>query len=111
MSSNVQHAFGASLAQLPWRELAPGLREKACQSGSQRFRLVEFAISFQEPDWCEKGHVGYVLSGGIVVDINGANVSYRAGDVLNIPSGVRHKHVTTIETATLFLVENIEPAD
>ncbi len=108
MSATEHHGFGASLEQLPWRQLAPGLREKAYETQTQRFRLVEFAESFQEPDWCDKGHAGYVLSGAIVVNMNGTEVTFGKGDAVNIPAGVLHRHVATIEIATLFLVENVD---
>lgn len=107
MSVNEHDGFGASLEQLPWKELAPGLREKVFEAESRRCRLVEFAESFQELDWCEKGHVGYVLSGAIVVNVNGTKVRFGKGDVVSIPAGVPHKHISTIETATLFLVEGL----
>lgn len=108
MSGNDHRGFGISLEQLPWRDLAPGLREKAYETEARRFRLAEFSESFQEPDWCEKGHAGYVLSGAIVVNMNGTEVRFGKGDAVNIPAGLRHKHVATIETATLFLVESID---
>jgi len=46
--------------KLPWNESAAGLRYKAFISGDQQIRLVEFSEGFIEPDWCRKGHSGYI---------------------------------------------------
>jgi hypothetical protein len=41
---------------------------EADRSGSKQLRLVEFSSEFVEPHWCEKGHIGLVLSGTLEVD-------------------------------------------
>jgi len=41
----------------------PGARSKFFQQEDKQIRLVEFTDEFVEPDWCEKGHIGYVLEG------------------------------------------------
>ncbi len=106
MSSVNHDGFGAPLISLPWNQLAPGLRDKVYETRQRRFRILEFSEPFQEQDWCMKGHAGYVLDGEIVVNVDGRMVTYRAGDVIDIPSGTRHKHDRTIAPATLFLVED-----
>ena len=96
---------------LPWTVLAPGLREKACVSEEHRFRLLEFLEPFQELDWCVRAHAGYMLEGQIVINVNGKLVTYRQGDVIDLPHGVRHRHDSTVETATLFLVESVNESE
>lgn len=95
---------------VPWTQLAPGLREKAHDAGERRFRILEFSEPFEEPDWCVNGHTGYVLKGEIVVNVNGEFVTFRQGDVINLPQGVRHRHDSTTKTATLFLIEPLNEA-
>lgn len=106
MYSANHDGFGASLNSLPWNQLAPGLRDKVYETRQRRFRILEFSEPFEEPDWCIKGHAGYVLEGEIVVNVDGRSVTFRAGDVIDLPVGTRHKHDRTVQAATLFLVED-----
>jgi len=48
---------------IEWRNTMPGARSKFFQQEDKQIRLVEFTDEFVEPDWCEKGHIGYVLEG------------------------------------------------
>ena len=107
MSSESHNGFGFGLQDIPWTQLAPGLREKTHQSGERRFRILELSDPFREPDWCMRAHAGYVLAGEIVVNVDGKLVTYREGDVIDLPQGVRHRHDSTVKTATLFLIENV----
>ncbi|HIF33594.1 MAG TPA: cupin domain-containing protein [Planctomycetaceae bacterium] len=105
MASDNQSRFGFSLEQLPWVQRSPGMREKVYEHGDRRFRIVEFTAAFREPDWCVEEHVGYVLDGEIDVLVDGHTVTYRKKGVVDLPSGTRHRHNQTVETATLFLIE------
>jgi len=98
------HRFTATLP------LSAGVEEwrRATQgTGVLMFRLVQFGTEFVEPDWCTRGHAGVVLRGAIDLDVAGTAVTFRAGDGIFIPAGerTRHRHRATLETATLFLVE------
>ena len=77
---------------LSWQTPLPGARYKASQQGNRRIRLVEFEKGFVEPDWCMKGHVGYVLSGEMDVDFDGQVVRFSEGDGLMIPRGEENRH-------------------
>lgn len=68
------------------------MRAKAVEHGDVRFRIVEFAAGFVEPDWCDKAHRGLVLDGTLVVDFDGESVEIAAGDALDIPAGEAHRH-------------------
>ncbi len=70
----------------------PGVRFKAFEQDGRRLRLVEFARGFQEPDWCRKGHIGYVLEGEGELHLSGQTVRLKAGDGIFIPAGEEHKH-------------------
>lgn len=106
MSSAGHHEFRHNLAGQPWKQLATGLREKSHSIDERRFRLVEFSEPFREPDWCFQGHSGYVIAGEIALNVDGELVTYREGDVIDLPKGTRHRHDKTIATATLFLIEH-----
>lgn len=92
-----------------WEQPATGMRVKAYEQDGQRLRLVEFTRDFVEPEWCTKGHIGYVLEGEMAVDFHGQVVTFRAGDGLFIPPGDKHGHKARVltDTARVFLVEMI----
>ena len=97
--------------KLTWSEPATGVRTKTFVSGNQQIRLVEFSEGFIEPDWCRKGHAGYVLSGNFSNDYSGVLERYNKGDIFFIPKGERSKHKAILgkgEKVTLLLFEIID---
>lgn len=94
---------------LDWQSPVRGMRFKSFRQDSRQLRLVEFAMDFIEPEWCEKGHAGYVLEGILEIDFHGNKVSYQAGDGLLIPAGQEHGHKARSLTpiTRLVLFENI----
>jgi len=96
---------------MEWKEPAAGIKYKSFINGSQQIRLVEFSEGFVEPDWCRKGHAGYVLDGEFANDYNGNLERYKKGDVIFIPKEERSKHKAILEKGekvTLLLFEIIE---
>ena len=77
---------------LPWTSPMPGVRFKAHAQQGRELRWVEFLRGFQEPDWCRKGHIGYVLEGEGELVFSGRTVRLKAGDGLFIPPGEDHQH-------------------
>ena len=62
---------------LAWQAVLPGARFKVFGDGKQQMRLLEFTSEFVEPEWCEKGHVGFVLQGELEIDFVGKIVRYK----------------------------------
>ena len=96
--------------KLPWEQSDPGARSKTFVSGNRRIRLVEFSEGFIEPDWCRKGHAGYVLDGECALDFNGTLEHFTKGDVIFIPEGEESKHKAVLgkgEKVTLLLFETV----
>ncbi len=95
---------------LEWQTPLPGARFKVFQQGDRRLRLVEFTKGFVEPDWCTKGHIGYVLEGEMDVDFDGSIIRYSAGNGLFIPCGLKSRHNASVRTdvVRLILVEDAE---
>ncbi|MDP6635740.1 MAG: cupin domain-containing protein [Phycisphaerae bacterium] len=95
---------------LEWRAPLPCARYKASQQDGRQLRLVELAKGFAEPDWCTKGHVGYVLEGEMDVDFDGKIVRFSAGDGLMIPKGQENRHNARVITdvVKMILVEDAE---
>jgi hypothetical protein len=96
--------YQVDFESIPWESPAPGLRFKAYRRDGRSLRLAEFTREFVEPDWCIKGHAGYVLAGEIEVDFHGRKVAFRAGDGLFIPSGSEHRHKARAITDVVTLV-------
>jgi hypothetical protein len=99
-------------SEMEWSSPMPGLRKKEIIIGDKKLRLVEFSDNFVEPDWCCKGHIGYIVEGRMTLDFNGRThtVHYEKGDGVFIPEGsaAKHKgHINKGEKALVFLVENV----
>lgn len=77
---------------MQWESPAVGVRFKAYEQGSKKLRLVEFTKEFVEPDWCRKGHIGYILEGQLEIDFDGKAIPFGPGDGIFIPAGNKHKH-------------------
>jgi quercetin dioxygenase-like cupin family protein len=79
-------------SSIPWQSPMPGVRFRAYEQDGRRVRLVEYSREFVEPDWCRKGHTGYVLEGRFELEFDGRAVAFGPGDGIFIPSGEEHKH-------------------
>jgi len=77
-------ALRVDFTGMPWQQVRPGVRHKVYREGSRQLRLVEFDTSDGVADWCQVGHVGYVLAGGLNIDVNGSILQFAAGDGLFI---------------------------
>ncbi len=78
--------------ELQWQEPELGIRLKSFENENQQVRLIELSKGFSHPEWCEKGHVGYVLEGELEIEFESRIESYACGDVIFIPEGAEHKH-------------------
>ncbi len=91
-------------AAMDWQRPAPGMRQKVYESSGQRLRLVEFSQELSEPDWCRKGHLGYVLQGELEIDFSGIKVAYGPGDGICIPLGEAHRHKASVLSRVVRLI-------
>ncbi|MBI5435569.1 MAG: phosrestin [Nitrosomonadales bacterium] len=94
---------------MEWQNGIHGARFKVFCSGTKQLRLFEFTSEFVEPDWCKKGHVGFVVQGELEIDFHGHLVRYPEGSGIFIPSGSAsaHKARSITPAVLLFLVEEI----
>ena len=94
--------------EIAWSTPAAGVRAKIHRQEGKQIRLVEFAHGFVEPDWCTKGHIGYILEGKIKVDFDRNTVVFGTGDGIFIPADEKHKHKGTVLTnvVKIILVED-----
>jgi quercetin dioxygenase-like cupin family protein len=95
---------------MSWETPAVGVKFKAYQQGGRKLRLVEFAEEFIEPDWCTKGHIGYMLEGQMEIDFDGKKIVFSAGEGIFIPPGEEHKHKAEVLTnvVKVILVEDAQ---
>lgn len=77
---------------MPWMDVRPGVRHKVYCEGARQFRLVEFTTSDGFEHWCETGHIGYVLAGGLKIEFRDQVLEFQAGDGLFIPHGTASAH-------------------
>ena len=98
----------ADFESLPWESPMAGVRSKTYKRDKRQLRLVEFTREFVEPDWCTKGHCGYVLEGKLQIDFNGEIVVFIPGDGIFIPEGEGTKHSAKVltEVVKIILVED-----
>ena len=101
--------FKVDFAAMPWLEGREGVRYKVYTEGTRQLRLVEFATGEGDPHWCERGHIGCVLTGGLTIDVNGAVYVFAAGDGLFLPPGAAtaHRAVAITPGTRLIMVEDV----
>lgn len=94
---------------MEWQQIRPDVRQKVYIEGSRQIRLVEFETSDGAEQWCETGHIGYVLEGSLRISFDGEVVAFAAGDGLFIPAGAATKHraVSITSGTRLLMVEDL----
>ncbi|MDN4018399.1 cupin domain-containing protein [Zwartia panacis] len=95
--------------EMDWIEVGDGMRFKRIQQGDMQVRLVEWDKAMVHPNWCLKGHIGYITEGDVEIDIAGKVYRYGVGDVFILPDGEEHKHRPKVlsEKVRFFAVEKI----
>ena len=95
---------------LEWEEPRPGVRHKVYREGGRQIRIVEFATSDGDPDLCRQGHIGFVLHGGLTIDVNGTPHVFHAGDGIFLPAGAEsaHRGVRIVPGTRLLMVEDVQ---
>lgn len=97
----------AAFDTMAWESPAPYVRIKAIRRNGVQLRVVEFTRGFAEHDWCEKRHIGYVLSGEISIETPEGVTHVHEGQGI-VLSGVHAKHRASpvTDSVTLFLLED-----
>ena len=102
-------SFKIAFDAMEWQQIRPDVRQKVYCEGSRQVRLVEFDTREGAEHWCEVGHIGYVLKGGLSISFDGQVISFKAGDGLFIPAGAasKHKAVAISPGTQLLMVEDL----
>ena len=97
----------AEFGTVAWESPVPNFRFKAIRRNGVQLRLVEFTRGFVEHDWCEKKHIGYVLSGQLSIEMpEGTALVCEGQGVILSGANAKHKATAVTDTVTLFLVED-----
>ncbi|PIB38425.1 hypothetical protein [Maribacter sp. 4G9] len=80
-----------------WEYPKKGVAQKVYSYGNRQLRLVRFEDCFRGEDWCQKGHIGYVLDGEMVIDFEDRLEHYKKGDGVWIEEGSGRSHSVFIE--------------
>jgi quercetin dioxygenase-like cupin family protein len=99
-----------SFNTIPWESKAKGQRQRAHQENGKQIRIMEITQEFVEPDWCTRGHNGYVLEGTLELSFPDKTLVYQPGDAFMIPVGDSHKHKARALSplARFVMVEDVE---
>ena len=84
-----------------WVRPMVGVQYKAFINGNTKIRIVEFSEGLVEPDWCKKGHSGFILDGECSINFNGAIEYFKKGDIFHIPTSEEDKHMVIMNAGAL----------
>jgi len=90
--------------RIGWDNKSAGMHVKRMLRHGKQIRMVEIGPESGEPDWCEVGHVGYIVEGELETNIDGQIERLSAGDGLIIPSGVKYRHKSKAINGVVWLI-------
>ncbi len=96
-------------SDMEWESPLSGLKSKAFKKDNKQIRLLELSIELEHPEWCETGHIGYVVEGEIEIIFDDESVKYQKGDSIYISAGKEERHIPKpiTEKVILFMVEEV----
>ncbi len=79
----------ADFDQMPWTPGGHPLEQKKVANAG--LSLLQFEPGFDDPNWCERSHVMFVLQGTLHLEFEGETVALEAGRALWIDAGTPHR--------------------
>ncbi|MBP7148782.1 MAG: cupin domain-containing protein [Acidobacteria bacterium] len=73
---------------LPW---VPGTHPLERKKPAGPAGLLEFGPGFADPNWCERGHSGYVIAGVLRFEFADGTEEVGAGEGFAFEPGTRHR--------------------
>jgi hypothetical protein len=99
--------------ELPWADDAPGIRAREVDVGGTRWATVEYGEGVGREEWCEVGHLGYVIQGEIEYEFDEGSTPLRAkeGEAFLLPpallgSGAHRGRNLAPGPTRLFLIDD-----
>jgi len=77
---------------------------KEISIGNTRAQIVEYEENASHPDWCTVGHVGFVLEGEIMYELDSGELRVPKGRGFFLPSGTRHRGHNVYPGVTRFFL-------
>ena len=72
-------------------------------------RLLELSGDLEHPDWCLKGHIGFVVEGSFVLDINGKEIELHKSSVFAVRDNEHsQRHIPKVERGGRVLLLLVE---
>ena len=99
-----QRHYVARFAAMDWESPTPKVRRKLHCVGNRQLRVVEFAQGLEHPEWCQVGHVGYVLGGRLGLEFENETVELGPGDGFVVPDGRASQHRPIPRTSHVLLL-------
>lgn len=65
---------------MEWTDDVPGIRAKEAEIDGSRWAIVEYEEGARRDEWCEDGHRGFVISGGIEYEFDDGSEPLRAAE-------------------------------
>jgi quercetin dioxygenase-like cupin family protein len=76
------------------------------QFGAIRVRRVDYSPGYLADHWCQKGHILFVLDGGLETELeDGRKFTMTAGDSYQVADGAEPHRSSTRDGAMLFIVD------
>lgn len=76
----MDEARNVPFGEMDWADDAPGIRAREARVNGVRWATVEYAEGAGREEWCEDGHEGFVLSGGIEYEFDDGRPPLRAAE-------------------------------
>ena len=77
---------------------------RALLAGSKRVQIVEYEENASHPDWCTVGHIGFVLEGEIMYELDKGEIRVQKGKGFFLPTGTRHRGHNVFPGVTRFFL-------
>ncbi len=77
-------------ASVAWTPGAHPLEKKKIVDG-QPVVMLEFGPGFEDPNWCERGHIIYAVSGALELRLADATERVATGEGCVLTAGTRHR--------------------
>ncbi len=84
--------YRVAFDDVDWEPTRDGTaRLKRVRRDGKVFRLVELTPGSVHHHWCDVGHIGMIVEGGLKIEFDAKKVELHAGDALVIPRGVKDR--------------------
>lgn len=106
-------ARNVPFGEIEWADDAPGIHAREAEVDGSRWAVVEYGEGVGREEWCEDGHCGFVLRGGIEYEFDDGRTPLRAseGEAFFLPSaplgeGAHRGRNLAAGPARLFLIDD-----